>query len=94
MAATKIKVYHCDIYRGYEKTGFIKKLFTFSACQSFWRGYCVRKKYQCRQKIAQLPTAGAQTLGKRYNDILDRLSKQKRNEYSYKQLSIDFWNLG
>jgi len=41
-----------------------------------------------------MPRRSAQTLGRRHNDVIDILNKQKRNEYSYKELATVFWNLG
>lgn len=52
----------------------------------------MRKKYQCRR--AQLPIEGNLTLGRRHDNILDALNKQKKKDYSYKELSTVFWNLG
>lgn len=37
---------------------------------------------------------GARTLGRRHNDVVDVLNRQKRNEYSYRELVTVFWNLG
>jgi len=41
-----------------------------------------------------MPRRSAQTLGRRHNDVVDILNKQKKNEYSYKELATVFWNLG
>lgn len=41
-----------------------------------------------------MPRRSAQTLGRRHNEVVDILNKQKRNEYSYKELATVFWNLG
>lgn len=41
-----------------------------------------------------MPRRSAQTLGRRHNDVVKILNKQKRNEYSYKELATVFWNLG
>lgn len=62
--------------------------------QALWRGYSVRKKYDCQRKTVRLPAQDTLTLGKRHNDVLDILNKQKKNEYSYKELAMVFWNLG
>ncbi|KAF0764759.1 protein abnormal spindle-like isoform X1 [Aphis craccivora] len=62
--------------------------------QAIWRGYTVRKRYQCRRETIRFPKKGALTLGKRHNDVVDVLNKQKRNEYSYRELTTVFWNLG
>lgn len=62
--------------------------------QSLWRGYCIRKRYQCRRETIKKPTKNALTLGRRHNDVVDILNKQKRNEYSYRELTTVFWNLG
>jgi len=59
-----------------------------------WRGYIVRKRYQCRRETIRIPQKGALTLGKRHNDVVDVLNKQRRNEYSYRELATVFWNLG
>ncbi|XP_026817930.1 protein abnormal spindle-like isoform X2 [Rhopalosiphum maidis] len=61
--------------------------------QAIWRGYTVRKRYQCRRETIRIPKKGALTLGKRHNDVVDVLNKQKRNEYSYRELTTVFWNL-
>ncbi|KAE9525583.1 hypothetical protein AGLY_014110 [Aphis glycines] len=61
--------------------------------QAIWRGYTVRKRYQCRRQTIRFPKKGALTLGKRHNDVVDVLNKQKRNEYSYRELTTVFWNL-
>lgn len=50
--------------------------------------------YQCRRETVRIPINNAQTLGKRHNDVLDVLNKQKKHDYSYKELSTVFWNLG
>lgn len=59
-----------------------------------WRGYTVRKRYQCRRETIRIPQKGALTLGKRHNNVVDVLNKQRRNEYSYRELATVFWNLG
>lgn len=41
-----------------------------------------------------MPKNDTRTLGRRHNDVLDVLNKQKKHEYSYKELSTVFWNLG
>lgn len=62
-------------------------------CKAFWRGYNVRKKNQSQWKTIT-PKQGALTLAKRHSDVVDVLIKQKKNEYSYKELARIFWNLG
>ncbi|XP_060855887.1 protein abnormal spindle-like [Metopolophium dirhodum] len=61
--------------------------------QAIWRGYIVRKRYQCRRETIRIPQKGALTLGKRHNEVVDVLNKQRRNEYSYRELATVFWNL-
>ncbi|XP_022160068.1 protein abnormal spindle-like isoform X2 [Myzus persicae] len=61
--------------------------------QALWRGYTVRKRYQCRRETIRIPQKGGLTLGKRHNDVVDVLNKQRRNEYSYRELATVFWNL-
>ncbi|XP_008182570.1 protein abnormal spindle isoform X2 [Acyrthosiphon pisum] len=61
--------------------------------QAMWRGYIVRKRYQCRRETIRIPQKSALTLGKRHNDVVDVLNKQRRNEYSYRELATVFWNL-
>ncbi|CAI6348354.1 unnamed protein product [Macrosiphum euphorbiae] len=70
-----------------------KRVCAVTKIQTLWRGYCVRKKYQCRRDTVRMPRRSAQTLGRRHNDVMDVLKKQKRNEYSYKELATVFWNL-
>ncbi|XP_060849151.1 abnormal spindle-like microcephaly-associated protein homolog [Rhopalosiphum padi] len=70
-----------------------KRACAITLIQALWRGYCVRKKYQCRRDTVRMPRRSAQTLGRRHNDVVDILNKQKKNEYSYKELATVFWNL-
>lgn len=70
-----------------------KRACAVTKIQALWRGYCVRKKYQCRRDTVRMPRRSAQTLGRRHNDVVKILNKQKRNEYSYKELATVFWNL-
>lgn len=53
----------------------------------------MRKKYQCQRETI-IPKQGALTLAKRHNDVVDVLIKQKKNDYSFKELARIFWNLG
>ncbi|XP_050531513.1 protein abnormal spindle isoform X2 [Daktulosphaira vitifoliae] len=72
----------------------IEKLsYAATIIQSAWRGYCIRKKYNCRRETIRFPKRGALTLGRRHHDVEDVLRKQKRNEYSYKELAAVFWTL-
>ncbi|XP_025421851.1 protein abnormal spindle-like isoform X3 [Sipha flava] len=71
----------------------IKLVRAATLIQALWRGYSVRKKYQCRRETIRVPKKGALTLGKRHNDAVDVLNRQKKNEYSYRELTTVFWNL-
>lgn len=62
--------------------------------KALWRGYCIRKRYQCRRVTNRILKKGARTLGRRHNDAVDVLNRQKINEYSYRKLVTVFWNLG
>lgn len=77
-------------YMSYSQTKLIKLNFL----QALWRGYSVRKRYQCRRETIRVPKKGALTLGKRHNDVVNILNRQKKNEYSYRELATVFWNLG
>lgn len=50
--------------------------------------------YQCKRDTIRIPRNGALTLARRHKEVEDVLSKQKQNEYSYKELATIFWNLG
>lgn len=72
----------------------IHKFYFEIILQALWRGYSVRKIYQCRRETIRIPKNSALTLGRRHNDVEDVLNRQKRNIYSYKELATVFWNLG
>ncbi|VVC41764.1 Hypothetical protein CINCED_3A009489 [Cinara cedri] len=70
-----------------------KQLHAATLIQAQWRGYCVRKKVQCRRETIRMPKKGGLTLGRRHKDVVNVLTKQKKNEYSYRDLATVFWNL-
>ncbi|VVC38206.1 Hypothetical protein CINCED_3A000313 [Cinara cedri] len=71
-----------------------KQLHAATLIQAHWRGYCVRKRYQCRQETVKIPTKKTLTLGRRHNDVVNVINKQERNAYYvYIELSKVFWNL-
>ncbi|XP_050438518.1 protein abnormal spindle isoform X3 [Adelges cooleyi] len=70
-----------------------KQNYAATLIQSVWRGYQIRKRYVCRRETIRFPKQRGLTLGRRHNDVEDVLRRQKKNEYSYKELAAVFWTL-